>query len=138
MKNMTFTGMITATSKKLDNDFKQLNPTKTAYIDVDEATAKKLEAFGLTRYTSVEDRKDFFVVKLSSNLVYYQDNTNKSVSIADLAGVDTPNFNSGDEPIMMNLIQGENKGNKFFRIQSLLLPHGEEQLNTVVAENPFA
>lgn len=138
MKNITFTGMITATSKKLDNDFKQLNPTKTAYIDVDEATAEKLESFGLRRYTSVEDRKDFFVVKLSSNLVYYQDGTNKSVSIADLAGVDTPNFNSGDEPIMMNLIQGENKGNKFFRIQSLLLPQGEEQLNTVVAENPFA
>ena len=49
MENMILTGKITATSKKLDNRYKQENPTKTAYIEVDEAQAKALEDFGLTR-----------------------------------------------------------------------------------------
>ena len=138
MENMILTGKITATSKKLDNRYKQENPTKTAYIEVDEKQAKALEAFGLTRYTSVTDKKDFFIVKLSANLVAYLDHTNTQVSLSELAGVQSSNFNTGDDLIQMNLIKGENMGNEFFRIQALLLPNGIGSIQELEAVNPFA
>lgn len=138
MKNIVITGKITATSKKQDSRFKQVNPTKTAYIEADEKNSQALEAFGLTKYTSVDDGKDFFIIKLSSNLVAYLDNTNNSTSLADLASVDSPNFNTGEDDIQMNIIQGENMGNEFYRVQALLLPQGLSMIQSIEASNPFA
>lgn len=138
MKNIVITGRITATSKKLDNRYKQVNPTKTAYIDVDEHTAQALEEFGLTKYTSAEDGKDFFIVKLSANLVAYLDDSNNSTSLAELASVNSPNFNTGEEDIQLNIIKGENMGNDFYRVQALLLPQGMDMIQTMEALNPFA
>ena len=137
MKNIVITGKITATSKKLDNRYKQVNPTKTAYIEADEKNSKALEAFGLTKYTSVDDGKDFFIAKLSANLVAYLDDTNESTSLADLASVQSPNFNTGESEILMNIIQGENMGNDFYRVQALLLPQGMGMIHTIEALNPF-
>lgn len=138
MKNIVITGRITATSKKLDNRYKQVNPTKTAYIDADEHNTQAMEAFGLTKYTSTEDGKDFFIIKLSSNLVAYLDNSNNSTSLAELASVDSPNFNTGEVDIQMNIIKGENMGNDFYRVQALLLPQGMGMIQTIEALNPFA
>ena len=137
MKNIVITGRITATSKKLDNRYKQVNPTKTAYIEANEYNTQALEDFGLTKYTSVDDGRDFFIVKLSSNLVAYLDDTNKSTSLSDLASVNSPNFNTGESDIQMNIIQGENMGNDFYRVQALLLPQGLGMIQTVEALNPF-
>lgn len=137
MENIVIKGKITATSKKLDNRYKQVNPTKTAYIETDEQNAQALEAFGLTKYTSAEDRKDFFIIKLSSNLVAYEDNTNKTTSLADLTTVNSPNFNTGESDIYLNIIKGENMGNDFYRVQALLLPEGIDMIQAVEAVNPF-
>ena len=137
MENIVIKGKITATSKKMANRYKQENPTKTAYIDVDELNAKILEEFGLTKYTSAEDKKDFFIIKLSSNLVAYEDSTNERISLADLASVNSPNFNTGEEDIQLNIIKGENMGNDFYRVQALLLPQGLDMIQTMEAINPF-
>lgn len=138
MKNIVITGSITATSKKQDSRFKQENPTKTAYIECDEHNSKLLEDFGLTRYTSKETGNDFFIIKLSSNLCFYSDASDKQTYIRDLAGTDSVNFNTGVEPIKMNIIQGENMGNEFFRVQALMLPNGLDHIEVVEASNPFA
>ena len=137
MENIVIKGKITATSKKLDNRYKQVNPTKTAYIETDGQNAQALEAFGLTKYTSVDDGKDFFIIKLSSNLVAYEDNTNRSTSLAELTTVDSPNFNTGQSEIYLNIIKGENMGNDFYRVQALFLPEGLGMLQAVEAVNPF-
>ena len=137
MENIVITGKITATSKKLDNRYKQVNPTKTAYIETDEQNAQALETFGLTKYTSAEDNKDFFIIKLSSNLVAYLDGSNNSTSLADLASIPSPNFNTGESEIKLNIIKGENMGNDFYRVQALLLPQGLDMIQTMEAINPF-
>lgn len=136
MKNVIIRGLITATSKKENDKFKQDNPTKTAYITVDAENRKKLLSLGLTEYTSRKDKQGFFIIKFSANTVIYQDRNNNEATPFKLHTMDTPNFKTL-APVEMNVIRGENMGNDFFRIQALLVLN-PEVFEKVEASNPFA
>lgn len=137
MENIIIRGKITATSKKSDKRFNQENPTKAAYIETTELDGLSLEKFGLRKYTSA-DQNDFFIIKLSSNLVAYENESNNSTSLSELASINTPNFNTGDDEILINVVKGKNMGNEFFRVQALLLPNGISMIRTIESMNPFS
>ena len=138
MKNIIAYGEITATSKK-QGEFIQENPTKTAYLKVNEATAKDLEKFGLTEYTSKNGER-FFAIKFVHKLQAYFGTAEdmQAMDFSESAGVESNNFKTVDGiPVGLNIIKGENKGNEFYRIQALLL-NKMEDLEEVKPTNPFA
>ena len=97
MENILIQGQITATSKKTDGDFKQEIPTKTAYVSVNEPNAKKLEEFGLTKYTPKDGGDPYFILKFPANLRVYTPGDDEGVKRPDLSqitvdGVETNNF----------------------------------------------
>ena len=141
MENLVFEGQITATSKKQDGDFKQEIPTKTAYVVTDEETAKKLEAFGLQKYTSKEDNGSFFIIKFPSNLMVYLPNgfgeKRPDLSQIIFEGVETNNFKTPDDkPLKMNVVKGNHKNNDFFRLQAIRI-EDETDIEEIKPENPF-
>lgn len=131
MENKVFTVQISSTSKK-EKEFK--SDRLTAYIvPANENEKNKMVEFGLNPYTSSDD-EIFFIVKTSAKIRLYMDNSNGYV---ELDGT-----NQGDlfktkpnETVKINVIVGENKGNKFYRLQSIL--DTENVITKIESENPF-
>lgn len=144
MENKVFKGVtISATSNKVNSDYKQEVDTKTAYLEASKETLKEMEKFGLRIYTSEKDKESFVIVKLADKLRVY-DNNGKSSVRRDLSNIygenDEENFNfKSDEVrnISVNIIKGENKGNTFHRLQAILVS-SEEDIIKIEPENPFA
>ena len=141
MENLVVLGQITATSKKNDGEFTQEIPTKTAYVRTDEENAKKLEDFGLTKYTSRENNEDYFIIKFPQNVMIFLPN-GLGVKRPDLSqvtheGIETNNFKTPDNKLLpLNIIKGNHKNNDFFRLQAIRLDN-EDQIEEVKPENPF-
>lgn len=138
--NLVVVGQITATSKKQDGDFKQQIPTKTAYISVDDENAKKLEDFGLTKYTS-KNGEDYFIVKFPANLVVYYPNgldvKKPELSQIHFEGVETNNFATPDDKkVGLNIIKGNHMNNDFYRLQAIRI-ESDDDIVEVKPENPF-
>src|SRR5699024_12121105 len=75
MENLIIKGQITATSNKVNEDYKTDNPTKTAYLTVtDDNIRKAMVNFGLTEYTSKQDDSNFFIIKLPQQLTLVKGN----------------------------------------------------------------
>lgn len=145
MINLVVFGQITATSKKADGKFKQEVPTKTAYVKTDEKNAKLLEDFGLQKYTSKENKEDYFIIKFPQNLVVYLPNgigtkrpdLSQVEIIEDGMTVETNNFKTVDDVLLpMNIVQGHHNGNDFFRLQAIQL-NQESDIEEIKPENPF-
>ena len=141
MQNLVIEAIITATSKKQDGEFAQAVPTKTAYLKADETNAKLLEDFGLTRYTSKEDKEDYFIVKFPQTVVLYYPNglgeRRPDLSLVTHNDVETNNFRTPeDKPLKLNILKGENKGNIFYRLQAILVDT-DEDIEEIKPENPF-
>lgn len=135
MENIIVEGIITATSKKQSDQFKQDNPTKTAYVTAEKESRKKLLDFGLTEYTS-KDGEGFFIIKFSANTAVYLDRESDESKPFKLHTMDTPNFKTL-APVTMNIIKSENMGNDFFRIQAFLVLN-PEVFEKIEQQNPFA
>lgn len=137
MESILFEGQITATSNKTDGKFKTENPTKTAYLKVDDvAEQQKLIDFGLTLYSSnTNPDEKFFIVKLSREVKLYNalDKNEKPTIKSGLT--DTPNFKT--DVVAMNLLKGENMGNDFYRVNAILVSTPND-IEDIEAENPFA
>lgn len=138
MENLTVKGIITATSNKVDTKFKQESPTKTAYVTIaDEDIAKAIQ-FGLTEYSSKQDGKRFFIIKLPQNIAIYVQGGENVTPEKMSGGVDTPNFmTSKDKLLNLNIIKGENMGNEFFRLQAIQITDSTDIIS-VEQTNPFA
>lgn len=138
MENLVIKGIITATSKKIDDKFKQEVPTKTAYIKTDLENAKKLQDFGLTKYTSKQG-DDYFIIKLPANLmVYTPDGFGKKrpdLSQVFYDGVETNNFKT-EKMLPLNIIKGNHMNNDFFRLQAIRVDD-ESDIIEIEPENPF-
>ena len=133
MENLIISGIISTTSNKQSKDFKSENQQKTAYLELDEENANKLEKFGVRKYTS-KTGEDFYCLKIVEKLKVYFDKSKASINLD--AGVDVANFKT-EKSIQMNVIKGEKTGNTFYRLQALLLNELED-LVQIEAENPFA
>lgn len=146
MENIIIEGIITATSKKNNNDsFKQEVPTKTAYLETDEENSKKLEDFGLTKYTS-QDGNDYFIIKFPANVMVYTPN-GFGKKRPDLSQIylkndlgeyeETNNFRTPEnKKLKFNIIKGNHMNNDFFRLQAIRV-ETEEDIEQILPENPF-
>lgn len=131
MENKVFTVQISSTSKK-EKQFK--SDRLTAYIvPADEAEKNKMIEFGLNPYTSTDD-ETFFIIKTSAKIRLYMDNSNGYV---ELDGTDQGDLfkTKPNETVKINVIVGENKGNKFYRLQSIL--DTDNVITKIESENPF-
>ena len=131
MQNLIITGKINTTSNRQDDRFKQDNPTKTAYITVIESDVQKLKDFGLTEYTTRDGKENFFIIKLPQDLSVVKGNKMFKIS----GSTDTPNIKTSKD-LKMNIIQGENKGNKFYRLQAVQVDEYTD-VEFIRQENPF-
>ena len=131
MENKVFTVAISSTSKK-EKEFK--SNRLTAYIvPADEAEKNKMIEFGLNPYTSADD-ETFFIMKTSAKIRLYMDNSNGYV---ELDGTDQGDLfkTKPNETVKINVIVGENKGNRFYRLQSIL--DTNNVITKIESENPF-
>ena len=131
MENQVFTVSISSTSKK-EKEFK--SNRLTAYIvPASEDEKNKMVEFGLNPYTSTDD-ETFFIMKTSAKIRLYMDNSNGYV---ELDGTDQGDLfkTKPNETVKINVIVGENKGNKFYRLQSIL--DTDNVITKIESENPF-
>ena len=139
--------IITATSNKVSNDFKQEIPTKTIYFTVlDKKKLKELEELGLTLYTP-EDKegKPYFIVKASKVVKIWLSKedyveklfTTEIVDPTTLENVSNPNLYTEDEILISVVKVKALKGkNDFFRINNMMVSD-ISQLKEVEKSNPF-
>lgn len=140
MENLVVMGKITATSKKNDGEFSQEIPTKTAYISTNEENAKKLEDFGLTKYTTKE-KDEYFILKFPQNLMVYRQNgfgeKRPDLSQINVNDLETNNFKTPDDKLLaMNILRGKHKNNVFYRLQALRIID-DSDIEEMKPENPF-
>lgn len=137
--NVVVKGQVSATSNKVDNRFKNEDPTKTAYLIVnDPAEAQKLIDFGLTQYSSKTDDTKFFIVKLPKEVAIYIKGADGNAPEKYSGRLDSPNFSTAEgKDLNLNIIQGENTGNKFFRLQAIQIEETSDFIE-VQQTNPFA
>lgn len=117
MENINVNVNITATSNKQDSKFKIENPKKSVFITPENDFEKqKLVNFGLTEYTS-KDGESFFIVKATDEIKCW---LNGKVVEKLPTSIQDPNFKfEEDKFLTVNIIQGENMNNKFYRINAI-------------------
>lgn len=137
--NVVVKGQVSATSNKVDNRFKNEDPTKTAYLIVnDPVEVQKLIDFGLTQYSSKTDDTKFFIVKLPKEVAIYIKGADGNPPEKYSGRLDSPNFSTVEgKDLNLNIIQGENTGNKFFRLQAIQIEETSDFIE-VQQTNPFA
>lgn len=135
MENLIIRGKITATSSKADEKFKQENPTKTAYVTVTKKEdVEALEEFGATKYTTKEDNRDFFILKVPQSFVVVKGDQMKRLD----GTLSSPNFRTKeDKDFKLNIIKSEKMGNEFLRLQAVLVDDFKE-LELIQMSNPFS
>lgn len=117
MENINVKVTITATSNKQNSQYKIENPKKSVYISPEnEAEKQKLIGFGLTEYTS-KNGENFFIVKATDKIKCW---LNGKVVEELPTSIEDPNFKfEQGKYLTVNLIQGENMNNKFYRINAI-------------------
>ncbi len=143
--------IITATSNKVSDEFKQETPTKTIYFHVEDLKkAEQLEKFGMTQYTpdteTDPEAKPYFIAKATKTVRLFTDRKTHveklfSVDLFDEdTGLSIPNPNVyTDEIVHLAIIKvkGGKGKNDFYRVNAILLPT-LDTLKEVEAVNPFA
>ena len=134
MENLIIKGQITATSNKVNEDYKTDNPTKTAYVTVTDGNIiQAMKNFGLTEYSSKQDESRFFIIKLPQQLTLVKGNHMRKMS----GDVESPNIKTKDDTdFKMNIIKGRKKGNDFFRLQAIA-DNEYSDVEQILMENPF-
>ena len=138
--------IITATSNKVSDDFKQDNPTKTIYFTVqDEEKIKQLQDLGMTLYTPEEEgAPNYFIckatkfVKIFTNRDdYFEKDFGVTTIKEDGTEMKNPNLKT-DEPIYLSIVKVKApKGkNDFFRVNAILTDD-TTKLIEVTQDNPF-
>ena len=152
-QTVTVPAIITATSNKVSDEFKQETPTKTIYFHVeDPKKAEQLEKFGLTQYTPDTeidpDAKPYFIAKATKTVKLYT-HENRSNFVEKPFSVDFFDEETGlpisnpnvytDEIVHLAIIKvkGEKGKNDFYRVNAILLPT-LDTLKEVEAAFPFA
>ena len=147
---VTVPAIITATSNKVSDEFKQETPTKTIYFHVeDPKKAEQLEKLGMTQYTpdteTDPEAKPYFIAKATKTVRLFTDRTTHveklfSVDLFDEdTGLPIPNPNVyTDEIVHLAIIKvkGGKGKNDFYRVNAILLPT-LDTLKEVEAVNPL-
>ena len=118
MKNINVKVNITATSNKKKSDYKIENPKKSVFFTPENDFEKqKLIDFGLTEYTPKDGAESFFIVKSTDEIKCW---LNGQVVEKLPTSIEDPNFKFEEGKFLtVNIIQGENMKNKFYRINAI-------------------
>ena len=118
MENINVKVNITATSNKQNSDYKIENPKKSVFITPENDFEKqKLINFGLTEYTPKDGGEPFFIVKATDEVKCW---LNGKVVEKLPTSIQDPNFKFEEGKFLtVNIIQGENMKNKFYRINAI-------------------
>lgn len=138
--------IITATSNKVSEDFKQDIPTKTIYFTVqDEKKIKQLQDLGMIMYTPKEEEApNYFICKATKFVKIFTNRDNyfeKDFGVTtikeDGSEFKNPNLKT-DESIYLSIVKVKApKGkNDFFRVNAILTDD-TSKLIEVTQENPF-
>ena len=138
--------IITATSNKVSEDFKQDIPTKTIYFTVqDEKKIKQLQELGMIMYTPEEEEApNYFICKATKFVKIFTNRDNyfeKDFGVTtikeDGSEFKNPNLKT-DESIYLSIVKVKApKGkNDFFRVNAILTDD-TSKLIEVTQENPF-
>lgn len=132
IEQFIFEGIITGTSNKQSEEMKTDKPRKSCYISVDEENAEILLQNGLTKYTSKEDKKDFFIIKFSEEIKVYapEGYFNHDTSTS------SDNFSTDDKKVKFACIKGKNMGRNYVRIFALQVNEPSDLVINEV-QNPF-
>ena len=117
--------IITATSNKVSDDFKQDIPTKTIYFTVpDEKKIKQLQELGMVLYTPEEEGSPKYFICKATKFVKIYKNRDDNLKT--------------DKPIYLSIVKVKApKGkNDFFRVNAILTDD-TSKLIEVNQENPF-
>ena len=145
--------IITATSNKVSDEFKQETPTKTIYFHVeDPKKAEQLEKFGMTQYTpdteTDPEAKPYFIAKATKTVKLYT-HEGRSTFVEKHFSVDLFDEETGlpianpnvytDEIVQLAIVKvkGGKGKNDFYRVNAILLPT-LDTLKEAEAVNPFA
>lgn len=132
MKNQVFNVTISSTSKKDKGTFK--SDRITAYlVPTDSKEATRMVEFGLTPYTS-KNGDTFFIVKLAQTFNLYNDSTENYVPLDGTKEGDLFKTKEG-QTVLVNIVQGESKGNKFYRLQAI--QDKNNAMEEIKVTNPF-
>ena len=133
LESLVIKGIITATSNKKSDKYENQVNRKQVYFTVDEETAKKVEGFGLRKYTSY-DGEDFFVVRTSKTVSRYEEGKLVDEILCENTDSEfTPNFNSDGKVVGLNLIKGESDyGKDWIRLSAI-----NGNIEFVVRTSPF-
>lgn len=118
MENINVKVNITTTSNKQNAHYKNDNPKKSVFITPENDFEKqKLIKFGLTEYTPKNGGEPFFIVKATDEIKCW---LNREVVEKIPASIQDPNFKFEEGKFLtVNIIQGENMKNKFYRINAI-------------------
>lgn len=118
MENINVNVTITATSNKQNSDYKNENPKKSVYITPkNDIEKQKLIDFGLKEYTPKQGGNPFFIVKATDEIKCW---LNGQIVETLPTSVEDPNFKFEEGKFLtVNIVQGENMKNKFYRINAI-------------------
>lgn len=138
MKNINVNVTITATSNKQNSQFKTDSPKKSLYITPKTVEDKeKMIDLGLTEYTSKEGQS-FFIVKATDKIKCW---LNREIVHEIESSVQDDNFKFQEGYFAtVNIIEGENLGNKFYRLNGIKLDNDttlENIYQPITEECPF-
>lgn len=138
MKNINVNVTITATSNKQNAQFKTDTPKKSLYLTPQTSESKnKMIELGLREYTS-KDGATFFVVKATDKIKCW---LNGEIVHEIPASVQDNNFKFQEGYFAtVNIIEGENLGNKFYRLNAIKLDNDttlENIYQAITEECPF-
>lgn len=137
LKSFNFKGVITSTSDKQSDKFKQDEDQqrKSVFISTDEENAKILIEHGLTQYTSKEDNVPFFIVKAARNVKAYEKGKKEVMETISGMPNQSMNFSTNGE-VDISCVVGENMGNAYVRVSAIQVTT-KDQIEYFEAQNPF-
>lgn len=132
MENRVFNVEISAMSKKDNGQFKS-DRLSVFLVPVNEEEEKKMNSFGLNKYTS-KNNESFFIVKTSEKIALYTDDSNNYFPLGGTK--EDKMFKTKDgQSVLVNIIMSESKGNKFYRLQAI--KDTNNTLEDIESKNPF-
>lgn len=138
--SLNIKGVITSMSNRSSEEYDTKVKNKTAYITVSNPKdEEKLEAFGLTKYTS-EDGADFFVLKTSSTVDIYENDDPQPVLVKTYAGtIDVAESFKTKEgvEVTLNLVKSVKNKQEFKRLKAVLV-ESLDDIEKIEPQNPFA
>lgn len=132
--NINIEGVITATSNK-QGRLRYDEPRKSVYVKVDEKTAANLEKLGLTKFTTKDDKVDFFILKPGSLEIKLYNSKKELSYISCGVNPEDKNFSTNEKIVGLSLLYGTSENGSYVRLTAI--NDTQDTIEFVEDINPF-